>query len=375
MSTILLIYYYINLIFGLINIYYESGSNNFILNHWPSIAYSGILHVSAILCQFLVSYNHLQGAVNNLQLVSVQIFDIIATIIMYFAFVICIIENWIKRRRLCRMFKQLQYFTKAYFSNRYGIQENPHIKREIFKRIIFKIVACIMQIMGYYMEFIGRVRNNMECEVGECSTFIKITWVFEAFIDLYFILLDINIYMGLLFFYMCVQLVMERVKRLEYNIKIMQEFQNSDIIATNNIRQKLNRNIRKITYIVEKLKTIALEFFNIIQWQFSLILLVLFVSLVAFAIYFVYMILNLVIAKQIYTEAIILQLLYIIFLFMTILSNTLLLFNICECLVNSFREMSQMIYKIVVLHTLENKDLLLKDELALNVSSKLYNFL
>lgn len=60
------------------------------------------------------------------------------------------------------------------------------------------------------------------------------------------------------------------------------------------------------------------------------------------------------------------------FIILTILSNILLLFNICESLVNSFHDLAQLVYTIVVNITLDNKDLRLKDELALNVSVKYF---
>lgn len=260
MSVMIIIHYYINLICGSITIYYNCYTDNLDLQHWPTIIYSGIINIITLSWQFFITYIHFKGAGDFHSLKELQIFDFVLVTTIHLTFFICILENWLKRQRLCKILQELKYLAKEYFSRENGIKENPQIKRKIYKRVIFKVIVFSMQLFFFNSEIIIRILIGQECGLNSCHIITQINLTFESYRNLFFNLIDMNMYMGLLFFYMCVQLTIKRLRNLENNLKLMQSYQKQTNISLNILRdchQNSNRDLQIAIFIVRKLKNIA----------------------------------------------------------------------------------------------------------------------
>lgn len=378
MLTFLRFYYCINFLFGVVTVCYNPIENDFYLYHWPSVIYIGIFNAIIIIWQCYFTYIDLQNPVHGHGIVALDTVGVIGSSLHQANFFICILQNWYKRHQLYNLIKSLQNIIINYFTGIHGMRANPQVKRIIYKLALYKFLSVIVLIISKYSEFVGRINKGIECQIRVCDAYYVLTMLFGLYKNWFFIFWDINIYIFLVLIYMCVNLLIERLRKIEIKLQLMLDSQNLNTMTPDNhqynqnaLRQEIIENVKILGIVELKLKNIGEKFVRIFQWQILLYLLSLFLIIISFVLYLLYNIISFNIIHIWFHAEPYKQLSYISFMLITMLTNILLLFNICELLVKSFKEFSQFVYRVVVYFTLTTRDDITKhDELLHNVSCK-----
>lgn len=376
MLTFLNVYYCINLLLGVVTIWNNPINDAFNLYHWPSIIYIFIFNAITIIWQCFYTYNDWQRSIVFDKLAALKIVGIIGTSMLQANFFLCILQNWYQRHQLYILLKNLQNIIVNYFTGIHSIRANPLVKRKIYKLAIYKLFNLIVLIISKYSEYVGRVKYGIECQIRVCGTYYKLTRLFGFYKNWFFIFWDINIYIFLVLVYMCVNLLIERLKKIEVKIQLMQNSQNPNTMNPDNhqynqnvLRQEIIENVKTLGLVELNLKNITEKFVRIFQWQLLLHLLSLFLTIISFILYFMYNIIIFFTINIWFHAEPYKQLFELSFIVLTMLSNILLLFNICELLIKSFKEFSQFVHRVVVYFSLTTRDDITKhDELLQSVS-------
>ncbi|KNC33402.1 hypothetical protein FF38_09879 [Lucilia cuprina] len=195
-------------------------------------------------------------------------------------------------------------------------------------------------------------------------THYMVSSIYFGIIDLSKVLVDVNIYMGLLFIYMCVQILIQRLRNIEKEIELMHQLQRNgqtiNLKLHQKWRQKLNQHITLIARDAGKLKSLAEELFSIYQLQLLFLLFTSFLSLVALMFYIICYIAD-------FQNIEIIQLLFLLYVLVTDINNVSLLYNICELLINSFKEMGHLVYQTGIYASLGTRDIFRRDDLTLSL--------
>ncbi|KNC33398.1 hypothetical protein FF38_09877 [Lucilia cuprina] len=263
MSKFLDIYYYLTNAIGVLNIHYNSLTNTYNLNHWPTLIYCASINILTFMFLQFATYTYFKISLFCVPAESLIFFDG-SVVVSNYALLVCVITQcWCKRQRI-------------------------------------------------------RLANCSEINYAELTVSSNVFGI----ISVISILVDLNIYLSVLLMQMCVQMLVQRLRNIRKEIQLMHRLQRNGQTINHklyqNLRQKLNHRIILIAKDACELKSLAEELFSIYQLQL-------------------------------------------------LLSNLMLLYNVCELLVNSFKEMGQMVYQIGMYDNLETRNILRKDDLALNL--------
>lgn len=365
MSLILSIYYYINVAFGLINIHYKASTISYNLYHWPIIIYGAVFNIISMILQQFVTYIFWQESLYCRSLTPMMFIDILFLILNYILYLVIVFEGWLKRKRLWKILYKFKNLLKYYLTP-IRIHENHELVMHTRNLLLLKSFSSFCEIVIIYLDVFKTLKSD-KCEFIKQNIYIG-SILYFVIIDMNCILVDINIYIGLTLINMCVQMLIKRLKNIEHDIKLMHFLQRSQQTFDSNLksihslwRQKLHKEILLITRDECKLKYLAEEIFSIFQLQLLFILLSDFVALIALLRIFLSYLINF---QDIETIS-------IIFNSFILLSNTLnviLFFNSCQSLLNSFEEMSRLVYNISIYASVGIRKLFRQDELVFSVS-------
>ncbi|KNC33401.1 hypothetical protein FF38_09878 [Lucilia cuprina] len=291
MSKILSIYYYMNNAVGLFNIHYNSLTNTYNLNHWPTFTYCVSFNILMIIMLQFTTYTYCKLCFSCEPVKPLMIFSVFLFISNYALFTSIVAEGWHKRQRIYKICNKFKNLFKYYLCDK-SIQENHDI-----------------------------TISTPVCPVINHTVFVASNISF-GIITLNIILLDLNIYMGLLLIQMCVQMLVQRLRNIRNEIHLMHRLQRNGQAITHKLyqkwRQMLNQHIILIARDADKLKSLAEELFSIYQLPLLFLILTYFLGLL---------------------------------------------------LVNNFKEIGQLVYQIGVYDFLGTRDISLRDDLALSLES------
>lgn len=353
MSVILYIYYYFNIAFGVFNVFFNSVTNKFQLYHWPTIIYCGLFQLFTIIWQIYTIIFYFEVDVPQALVTPSQIISVIFQISANLTFIICELKVWLERHRYYKVIKQLKILYDNFLLN-----DKMKYINNIRYQLLIKCIATSLQIIIFLLDIIDRTDLGVQCKVMTCDTKYMIGTSFYSFRDLYFILVDMNIYIGFVFIYICCQMLMNRLQNIENIVEI------EDILRTTNEREwrlKLNHDSFEIIRLLCQLKYLLNEFFIIFQYQILMLLMTTFFNLVLVMLFVIY---NLVDISQndSYDYSIITSTLYQLLIITMSMSNVLLMFNIWEILLNSFKEMTHKVYDIIIKDLQITGDILFKKD-------------
>ncbi|KAM7363456.1 uncharacterized protein ACRADG_000358 [Cochliomyia hominivorax] len=347
MSIIAIIYYNLNLLFGIFNTTYNFHTRTFNSYHWPILIYNALLHVFLVNWLFWANYFYLTTDMALAEELPIRIIDITIAIISNTAFLICMLKTWLKRLHIREVLQQFKYLYENYFMRGDNIFKRfLKFVRPIRAQLLSKCFAIILHLTVYIMDILDRTDLGSQCEIMECDTKYMISTTFFSFVDLYYVLFDLNIHIGLVFIYMCMEMLMETLTDIEINIKQDAGF------------QKYRNDILLITQMENYLKNLTEKFIKIFEHQLLLILLTTFLNLMVSSCFLLYNIFSINKHREHYDRYIIMHMLIEAFMILMSFVDIVLMFNICESLINIFKQMSQIVYEIFIRYAVRSRELI-----------------
>lgn len=360
MSKILSVYYYLNIAFGLFTTPYNASSGNFNLHQWPIIIYCVLFQVITIIWQFYANYLYINQENQGSNLVALNVLDMIITILSCFTYIVCILKSWLERERVVEVLKEFIFLYQNYLP-----EKITKYLRNIRKQLLCKIISLIFQIIVFIMDNADRFNaKSLQCEVMTCNVNYFISCAFFSLMEWYYILVDLNIYMALVFIYMCLQML----KDLLENIKNIIIFTATNVSNNEHnivkFRKKINHNIIILIQIENKLKNLIEKLLKICQQQLLLTIMTSFLCVIFAISFFIYNIKYIIENINDHGDNVIIHTIYDILIIFMSMSNIILLFTITDCIINMFKDLSQIIYEIF----LNDTHKLIDNVMAKNVS-------
>lgn len=359
MSVILYIYYYFNVAFGVLNVSFDSVTNKFRLFHWPTIIYCILVHLFTTTWQIYSFKMYWDDNVVNTSNPG-QLISYANVIVSNTAFTICVLKVWLQRQRSYKVLEQFEYLYKRNLSN-----NKSKYLCNIRKHLLFKCIAIIFQLI-FWVYAMSDITNLSEDCIDLCFTKLMISISFNCFKDLYFLLMDMNIYFGLIFLYMCGQVIMHRLNDIKNELEIKKIFISSyededNAHLQHEWRQKLQNDVFVIIRLEHQLKYLFNNFILLFQCQLIMLLINSFVGLIHIMIYVLYTSMEIFLLG--YRDYLVIATLSSILPYMAMsMINVVLVFVIWEALLKSFKEITQKVFEVVLQDLLLSKVLLPKED-------------
>lgn len=366
MSFTLWIYHNLNIFLGLINISYDRRTNNYNQYHWPTLIYCGFINLCSLIMLHITRYMQWNIYKNNYKVILV-----ISTFLnlgQYILSLTIILESWFKRNQIFIIFNKFKCLLKTYKFLK-DKRVNYKFDTNTRKLLLIKIFSNILQLIVIFMELFKSLKVSPNCKAIDryCVFYYIIQHIYGIILALCTFLLENNIYLGLVFIYMCINALTKYLKQIVQDIRLMNhmfKFRQSPDLK--NRTKSLKQDILSIAKFERDLNNYVQNFIHTFQFQFVLILItssVVILMLIFICFYLISPLLN-----QPNIDANLLQLIILtLFFALTNFFNIILLFNICELLIKSFKEMRFWAYEIIVCASLETKGLFLKSDIR-NVS-------
>lgn len=374
MFAFIWIYHYLNVLLGLNNISYNRRTFKYKLYHWTTIIYSAVISLASLIMLHISSYvywYHLGIAFHGDG--AIQFVTLMSLITKYILKLIVILENWFKRKQIFIIFNKFQYLLKYYAAIKSNEREKS-FKFDTTTRnlLIAKAISVLLKVSMIIFHLSHTLANVPPCNGSSCELYIFTNSYYTSYFALCVLIIDSNIYLGLIFIHMCVHIVTQRLKRIAQDIYIMKLLNKSFTRNNFSIRQKwlnsLKRDILKIAKFEKVLNNYIQDFIHTFQFQFLLMLLWLSVSLMSTIFTFFLLVSPFLTDYKRMNYHIIRKFILMLLTFLSRLSNVMLFFNICEVLFKSFKEMREWANEIIFNTFLEAKELFSKEEIIQNVS-------
>lgn len=370
MSNFLRKYLKINIIFGLINISYNFETNNFNLYHRPTLIYCGIFNLAIFI---VIQYNFYiffktEGYKYIAHLGSQIAFILTTYMGQCFVTVVYLVMIWLKRKSIFELFNKWRYLNKYYNTLK---SDNENQKFDINTRhlCVIKILAVSFHLSAFIAQIPYIIISIKGCSYENCCFWETTKYIFVIYMDLCIIINEINLYLLLIFIFMCYQMLEIRLKKIKTDIKIMYKLHGNDFYSLSEWLKLLKLNILKISKFDIQLNEFLKEFFYIFQFQIILLLFIMFMSLLHmfYNIFFAFVI-PLHLGTSLLHPIMIYLLIYNISLIIAKLLQIILFFNIFQKLKKSLKEINYLTFEIINYAFLETKDMFEGNYIQLNVS-------
>lgn len=363
MSLIIWFYHYLNKAVGILNIHYDIASKTYKLYHWPTMIYCVLCNTICIILLQFSTYIYWQLNIYCELLKPIKVMNLLFLVINYVVYIVIIMESWLKRQHLWYILENFKNIFK-YYLKPISIYENLDILKQTRNLLLRKFLAAFCEIIVLYLHLFRRLKG-LQCVSINYYDFL-ISSGFFIILDISSILIDINFYMGILFINMFVEILNKNLIKLETEIKIMNYLQRSKNILFYIHKIWLKKLLQDICIISQndlKLKNLLQDLLIIYQLPLLFLFISYFLSLISLMFFIIHYINDIVHIDPI-------LLIVLLFVLLTNISNIMLLFNICQLLLNSFKKMGQVVYRISVYASSRTGDLIRRDELVLNVGTK-----
>lgn len=264
--------------------------------------------------------------------------------------------SWFKRKDIFYVFNKLKYISRE-FRNLNKDKQFEKFDVNTWKRYWVGIVLFFIEFfvkLSFFIKFL-----KMSPTYGLKYFYLKVTY--GELVAFCYVLVQNNIYFALVFIYMCVNMLCERLKEILDKIKLIdhyfsyQEHNNSlkfDILKIAKLEHELINFIKKFKYI----------------YQFPL--LVQLIDIVRTIITLVFVICRdyLVVRMEPYQKHLIFNIINFTILLVIKFSHIFLLCNIGELLVKSFKELRRLSHDIIICSSRKSNELLIREYIRKNVS-------
>ncbi|KAM7356140.1 uncharacterized protein ACRADG_001976 [Cochliomyia hominivorax] len=361
MSKLLSVHHNACIAFGIINIYYKSSTHTYQLHHGPTKIYSIFFHLINIILQHSGTYIYWQINLNCETLGPLAIINCFLLLTNYALFSLVIVQSWWNRQDLWKILNKFKNLLKYYLSP-WSISSNHDIVLHSRNLLLRKYLSACCEIIVLYLHVFSRIKAA-KCKLININLYMtSIIYFVSSSISI--ILVDINIYMGLLFIYMSVQMLLQRLQHIARDIKLMHHLQSwtsfRNLYIHTKWRQKLQQEILLIARDERKLKILAEHIFKIFQLQLFLLLASYFLSLVSLMFFTI----NYIFHFDFKEFDILIFRLFVVF---ANIMNVVIFYNICDLLQNSFKKMAKLIYEIGIYASMGKKEIFRRDELVLRL--------
>ena len=364
MSLFLKIYYYINVAVGILNVHYEPSSNSIKLNYWPQLIYCMIVNIfSIIILNFAIYWNYMY-ITNCYRIVTSSIYMLILLFVTYMEITVITLDIWLKRKRIYKILIQFRRLYK-YYSKDIHSQENQHVLRKCKHLLFSKYFTAILSSL------IIAAQGHASLRKATCryAKYVKVINYYFTIMSPVTILNTLNIYMALIYLYLCGYLLIKRLNKILKDIKFMHNIDRCLITAEDRYlnghqlwRERLAQEVKILTRDVYQLRSITGELMSIYQVQLAMILLSVFVNLAGIAFYTVMLIFLVNLWGPI-------RALHTFIIFAVDVLNVIVFLNIFSLIIDNFQAIATVSSEIEMYAIRGNRQqLIIRDDLTQEVS-------
>ncbi|KAM7342655.1 uncharacterized protein ACRADG_009990 [Cochliomyia hominivorax] len=357
--------YYLNLVLGITLFYFNPSKNLIQLNNWLCLTYGTILHIFTFIFlqygTYIFWYTERLCQINNFILAM----NLLLLLTNYITYKIILIETWRKRKRLFKLvvnyWKLLKYYKEDLKST-----ENVFIVKKCKILWLGKFLSMFSELFLLHLQAFVRFYQP-KCGVVDRISFVC-SDLFFTVLHIVYQLVNLNLYMGLIVIYMCVEMLKKRLQKIARDIEIIHDLyitKDNRLFNLKNLiywRLKLAKQIEIIARNEQNLKDLVLELMSIYEWQFLMILCMIFLVLLLILFFILVYVVS-------FENVNFFKSLFLSYVFISHMSNNILFFNVCELLINSFKQISFEIHKMYIYAAITQKTFQ-RDALELNTQSR-----